>query len=288
MTGFGRASGHAAGVAWAWEIKSVNGRGLDVRWRLPNGWDELEGDGKPVLAKALTRGSITASLTLKSEAGAADLVDADGLASALALIERLVREHRLAAPSAAEVLALPGVMGGRGDQDDAARTTLKSALLGGLSAALVVLCDSRRAEGARLGSVIADLLARIDTARAEAERLAAAQPRLLNDKLAQRLSELLGSASTVDPDRLAQEVALLALKADVREELDRLTAHIAAAQALLAKPEPVGRAFDFLAQEFNREANTLCSKAATTELTRLGLELKSLIDQLREQVQNLE
>jgi uncharacterized protein (TIGR00255 family) len=288
MTGFGRANGECAGQSWAWEIRSVNGRALDVRMRLPSGWESLEAEAKSAIAKSLTRGSVSATLTLSAAASEALRINQDMLKAYVALSAQLQMEHGLAPPTTVELLSMRGVVDAGAVLDEAATMALRSALLAGLSQALEDLQAARQAEGGRLGSVLGAVVGRIEANCREAESLAAAQPELQRAKLAERLDELLAGRGGVDAARLEQEVALLALKSDVREELDRLAGHITAARGLLTKAEPAGRNFDFLAQEFNREANTLCSKAASPALTRLGLDLKALIDQLREQVQNVE
>jgi uncharacterized protein (TIGR00255 family) len=288
MTGFGRSSGNVSGQNWVWELRSVNGRALDVRLRLPSGWDGLEAECKSLIGKSLTRGSVNATLTLSSSAGEALRINQDALTHYLKLSGDLQRNHGLAAPTTAELLGLRGVVESGASLDDAALSIMRSALLAGLALALGELQAARLAEGARLEGILAGVIDRITGICSEAESVAAGQCIAQKAKLAERLDELLAGRGGVDPARLEQEVALLALKSDVREELDRLAGHIVAALELLAKPEAVGRSFDFLAQEFNREANTLCSKAAVPALTRLGLDLKAAIDQLREQVQNVE
>jgi uncharacterized protein (TIGR00255 family) len=288
MTGFGRAHGDCVGQNWVWEIRSVNSRALDVRVRLPGGWDGLEADVKLLIGKSLTRGSVNATLTLASTATDGLRINQDILKSYLGLSAQLQRDHALAPPTTVDLLSLRGVVDAGAAMDDDILATLRTALLAGLGQALAALQTARQAEGARLAEVLGGVIDRIAANCTAAESLAATQAEAQRAKLAERLDELLAGRGGVDPARLEQEVALLALKSDVREELDRLACHITAARALLAKAEPVGRNFDFLAQEFNREANTLCSKAAIPALTRLGLDLKALIDQLREQVQNVE
>jgi uncharacterized protein (TIGR00255 family) len=288
MTGFGRSSGNIFGQNWVWEVRSVNGRALDVRLRLPSGWDGLEAESKALVGKSLTRGSVNATLSLSSGAGDALRINQDVLAHYLKLSGDLQRDHGLAAPTTAELLGLRGVVESGASLDEAALADMRSALLAGLALAVKDLQAARAAEGARLENILAAVIDRIATICGEAESVAAGQSMAQRTRLAERLEELLAGRGGIDPARLEQEVALLALKSDVREELDRLAGHIVAARGLLAKPEAVGRTLDFLAQEFNREANTLCSKAAVPALTRLGLDLKAAIDQLREQVQNVE
>jgi uncharacterized protein (TIGR00255 family) len=288
MTGFGRASGDFSGQSWVWEVRSVNGRALDVRLRLPSGWDVLETECKALVTKSVARGSINATLTLSGTTSEALRINQDMLNIYLALGTQMQIEHGLASPTSAELLSLRGVVESGATIDEETQTALRAVLLSGLGQALNELQFARTAEGARLSDILAIVIDRVEAICGEAESVAATQPEAQRAKLTERLDELLAGRGGIDPARLEQEVALLALKSDVREELDRLAGHITAARGLLAKAEPVGRSFDFLAQEFNREANTLCSKAAVPALTRLGLDLKAAIDQLREQVQNIE
>ena len=291
MTGFGRAAGEHQGRRWVWELKSVNGRGLDLRLRLPQGHDALEPRLRAELSARLKRGNIQAGLQLSDDGPAPQLtVNEENLARIVTLLEGLrQRLPDAEAPRLADILALRGVLETAAPaDDDAARSVLHEALAASFAEALAALERSRAEEGARLAAVLHGLVARIDTLRGEAERIAATLPAALRIRITQQLAQLMDAGAAVAEDRLAQELAMLATKADVREELDRLAAHVAQAQALLAGPEPAGRRLDFLTQEFNREANTLCAKAADIELTRIGLEMKVVIDQLREQVQNVE
>jgi uncharacterized protein (TIGR00255 family) len=287
MTGFGRSSGAAEFLQYVWELKSVNGKALDIRLRVPSGWEILEAPARQAIARHVTRGNVSASLSLSGAAPQTIRINEDVLGAYVAAANKLAETHAVAKPNAAELLALRGVADVASDLDPAAEEKISAALLAGLETAAKALAETRAQEGKRLAPVLTVVIDKIDKACAAAAADAARQPDQLATKLKQRLDDI-ATGQAVDPDRLAQEIALLALKADVTEELDRLSAHIAAARDLLDKPEPVGRAFDFLAQEFNREVNTLCSKSASVSLTRIGLELKALIDQLREQVQNLE
>jgi uncharacterized protein (TIGR00255 family) len=235
----------------------------------------------------VTRGNVTANLALNGHAPQTIKINDDVLAAYVRAANKLAAAHGVAKPNAAELLNLRGVADVSTDLDEPTDAKIRVAVQTGLETAAQALAENRAQEGARLGPVMATVVEKIAAACDAAATEAATQPDQLAVRLQARLDELKLGAP-VDPDRLAQEIAVLALKADVTEELDRLAAHIAAARDLLAKPEPVGRAFDFLAQEFNREVNTLCSKSASVSLTRIGLELKALIDQLREQIQNLE
>ena len=296
MTAFatlrGQGTGPLAAFSWVWEVRSVNGKGMDMRLRLPDWVEGLEPAVRAELTRRIGRGNVAAGLRLNRASGAEALrVNPLALAAALDAMAQVqaaagVAGVALAAPNPADVLALRGVT-----ETAAAEETDTPALLAALMADLGAALDDfdamRRAEGRALGAVLAaqmDQIAGLVTdARAAAE---ARRP-----KVAETLREALArvaQATDADPARVAQELAMLAVKADIAEELDRLTAHVAAARALLAQGGPIGRKFDFLSQEFNREANTLCSKSGDIALTRIGLDLKHLIDQMREQVQNLE
>ncbi len=290
MTGFARAEGRADGLSWAWEVKSVNGRALDTRFRLPPGFDGLEIALRAALAKHVKRGSIAASLAVTNEAGASGLrINRAALATILAAARELAPDLAAAPPRLDGLLALRGVIEtGDEPQDEATRERRESALVKSWDETLVRLAAARSEEGARLEAVLDGHLKLISGLVAEAGASAAAQPAALRQRLRALVAELLDASPALNEDRLAQEAALLAAKADVREEIDRLGAHIAAARALLAEGGAVGRRFDFLCQEFNREANTLCSKSSDVGLTRIGLALKAAIEQLREQVQNIE
>jgi uncharacterized protein (TIGR00255 family) len=286
MTGFAHAEGTDAGLTWAWELRSVNGRGLDLRMRLPAGWDALEPALRDAAGKALKRGNITANLTVKREASTrlvADPAVLDHLLDlAMALHARLPGSEM---PRADALLALPGVLRPATAEEEERPLP---AVQAGFMQALAGLVAARAAEGARLEAVLSGLLADISACCAQAKVQAAEQPAAQRDRMTAALADLLRDNPALPEERIAQEVALLATRSDVREELDRLDSHIAAARDLLAEGAAVGRRLDFLVQEFNREANTLCSKSVTAALTATGLRLKAAIEQLREQVQNIE
>lgn len=289
MTGFARTEGTAGGLAWAWELRSVNGRGLDVRLRLPTGWDALEPALREAAGKVLKRGNVSASLTVKREAEARLSVDPDALDQALALVMDLhARIPGSAPPRAEALLALPGVMRAASVDPAEERAVAAAPVQAGFAEALAGLIASRQGEGGRLHAVLTTLLGEIAALCDRAAGEAADQPAAQRARVMETLQALLREATSLPEDRIAQEVALLASRSDVREELDRLSSHIQAAHALLAEAANIGRRFDFLVQEFNREANTLCSKSASTALTATGLKLKAAIEQLREQVQNIE
>ena len=291
MTGFGRGEGALDATAWLWEVRSVNARGLDVRCRLPSGFEVLEPAVRQRFNARLKRGNISAVLTLLQCGGIAQIrINADVLEQILAHVSALQQRLPQSPPPAIEgILALRGVV----EALDAipsgeARAALDAALLASLEAVVDALVQQRRSEGGRLAAVLDQHLQRIDELCRRATALATTQPAAIQARLEEQLALLLAGQPALPVERLAQEVALLATRADVREELDRLRAHHQQATALLGDTGPVGRQLDFLCQEFNREANTLCSKSADIELTRVGLELKGVIDQLREQVQNIE
>jgi uncharacterized protein (TIGR00255 family) len=288
MTGFGRAEGAAGAWSWAVEARSVNGRNLEVRFRGPPGFDTLERVAREAAQGRFQRGQINVSLQARRAAavGAAK-VNRELLQRYLDLAAELTASGQAAPPSADGLLALRGVVE-IGEEDEApdARAAVETAMAASLAEALDALKLSRQAEGKTLGKVLAGLVGQIEALRGEAEAEAAGQGAAIRDRFARRLAELLGEAAPAD--RVMQEASVMALRADVREELDRLASHVAAARALMADDAAAGRRLDFLTQEFMREANTLCSKSATTGLTRTGLALKAAIDQFREQVQNVE
>jgi uncharacterized protein (TIGR00255 family) len=286
MTGFSRAEGRAAGFAWVWELRSVNGRGLDVRFRLPSGLDGMEAGLREAATKVLRRGNVTASLSVRRESEPRLVTDPTALEQVLQLAMEL--HHRLPGspvPRAEALLALPGVLR-PASADEAAIDS--APLVSGFSQALAALVAARQAEGARLSETLSRLLGEIAALRCQAAEQAASQPEAQRVRMMENLTGLLREAPTLPEERIAQEVALLAARSDVREELDRLASHVDAARALLREAVNIGRRCDFLVQEFNREANTLCSKSASTQLTTTGLKLKAAIEQLREQVQNIE
>ena len=289
MTGYATVSGETDRLTWDWEARSVNGKGLDLRLRLPEGCESLEPAIRRAAGAGLKRGNVTASLRVKTTASArVPATDPPALAAAIALLgsveERAAEADVALRPSsAAEVLAMPGVI----IAGDAQALPLP-AIAAGIEPLFAALAAMRAEEGAQLGTVLADQLAGaaalLDRARTTAEARAARA----GDLLKTRVDALLAATDAADPARLQQELAILAVKADVTEELDRLTAHVEATRQLLAEGGPVGRKLDFLMQEYMREANTLCSKSQSADLTQIGLDLKVLIDQMREQVQNLE
>ncbi len=291
MTGFGRVDAGEGGARWTWELRSVNGKGLDVRLRLPSGLEGLESHCRETVAEAVSRGNVTVGLSFQRAQGeAVPQINEAALDAFLAALEIVHRRVPDAAP-----VALEGILAQRGiiewkepEEDPAEREQLICALQASLADALAALVGMRRSEGAAIEAVLRGQLRDIARLTQAAEAAPSRHPEAIRARLATQVEALLGTSAPLDAERLHQEAVLLATKADIREELDRLQAHVEAALALLDGGGAVGRRLDFLAQEFNREANTLCSKSNGTELTAIGLELKTVIDQMREQIQNLE
>jgi uncharacterized protein (TIGR00255 family) len=289
MTGFARAEGEYAGQRWIWELKSVNGRGLDLKLRTPQGFDALEPAARAAASAKFKRGSLQATLNVARDASAATNVKID-----LELAERLIAageqfKGRVAKPRWDGVLAVRGVVQGEDgvEQTDEERAAFEALLVKSFNAALETLAEARRAEGRTLAAFFSDSADRMDALIAAARASAAAAPAAALERIRQRL-EGLAPELKLDPQRLAQEAAIAASRADVQEELERLSAHAAELRSLITKPEPAGRRLDFLSQELTREANTLCSKSSELELTRIGLDLKTVVDQIKEQAANVE
>ena len=290
MTGFAESSGAHEGLRWRWEAKSVNGRGLDIRLRTPPGFESLEQPSRMLVTERFRRGSLQASLTVEQQDNVRGLrVDAAALASAVKIAREIAAETGLEPARIDGLLALKGVIvqEEQGLADPLQRADRDAAILKSLADALDALCKARANEGTKLQALLTAQINDVERFTNEAAGMAAAQPAALRKRLQDQISDMLAGGSLPE-ERLAQEAALLASRADIREELDRLHAHVQDARALLAGGENVGRKLDFLAQEFNREANTLCSKSADIAITRTGLALKAVIDQFREQAQNVE
>lgn len=290
MTGFAREEGAYGAWSWAVEARSVNGRNLEARFKGPQGFDGLERVARDGAQARFQRGQVTIGLQARrAEAEGQVRINAALLDRYVELSGQLVAEGQATTPTADGLLSLRGVIEQSEEADDAeVRAAVEAAMAKTVEAALDGLKTSRLAEGAALGPVLAGAVDRIAGLVAQGEAEAAAQPAYVRERFERRMAELLAERTASLEERIIQEAAVLAGKADVREELDRLTAHIAAARALLNGEAAAGRRLDFLIQEFMREANTLCSKSATTALTAIGLELKAVIEQLREQVQNVE
>ena len=290
MTGFARADGAAGQLSWHWEVRSVNGRGLDIRLRVPPGFENLEARIREALSKRLTRGSLTVSLNVKRAHGQAQIqLNETALKQVVDALEQL-RAIVAVGPATPEgLLGIKGVLElVEPEESEAEALTRTDVMLANLSEALDGMVRARAEEGSRLQSIISDQLATVERLVAAVERSPSRAPDAIRQRLKEQVARLMETGPALDETRLYQEAALLATRADADEELKRLAAHISAARELLQSSEPAGRRLDFLAQEFNREANTLCSKSSDADTTRSGLELKAVIDQMREQVQNIE
>jgi uncharacterized protein (TIGR00255 family) len=290
MTGFARSHGLSGSYAWAWELKSVNAKGLDLRLRLPAGWDAVEIPVRSRAAEILARGTVYGTLTVERQ-GVAPVVKINEpvLAAALATIQSLAGRVQAAPPRLDGILALKGVIEVIDeDEREDDRQAAEAAVIAGFQETIAALASMRRREGAALGRILMQRISEIEALAMRAEQAPGRRPEAIKARIAEQVALLLDSSDRFDPDRLHQEAILIASKADIREELDRLTSHIAQAARLIGEGGSVGRRLDFLAQELNRESNTLCAKSNDLELTNIGLELKSVVEQFREQVQNLE
>jgi uncharacterized protein (TIGR00255 family) len=290
MTGFARGHGVSGSYSWAWELKSVNAKGLDVRLRLPPGWDAVEGPVRSSGAQVLARGTVYGTLTVERQ-GVAPVVRVNEpvLAAVLATIKSLTGRVQAAEPRLDGILSLKGVIEVLDeDEHEEERGAAEAAVIAGFRATIEELAGMRRREGEALGKILTQRVKEIAALTARAEATPGRQPEAVKARIAEQVALLLDVSQRLDPDRLHQEAILIASRADIREELDRLASHVAQVERLLADGGAVGRRLDFLAQELNREANTLCSKSNDVELTNIGLELKSVVEQFREQVQNLE
>ena len=289
MTGFARADGAMNGVRWFWEAKSVNGKGLDLRVRLAPGFDALDPRVREAVTRSVPRGSVSVGLNVQREATAPAMrVNEAALAQVVAAIERVRALTGAPPPSSDGLLAIRGVMEIDEQRTDEADLELHGAMLESLDAALVELVQGRKAEGARLETMVRAQLDEIERLAAVVRESPARSPERIRERLRDLVRRLVDSNGSLDPDRLYQEAVLVATRTDVEEELQRLVVHTSGVRELLDAAGPIGRKLDFLAQELNREANTLTSKAIDIEVTRAGLAMKAIIDQLREQVQNIE
>jgi uncharacterized protein (TIGR00255 family) len=290
MTGFARGHGVADAYAWSWEIKSVNAKGLDLRFRLPQGWDAIEVPARTRATEKLSRGTVYANLTVERKGVLPTVkVNEPVLDSVLSTLKHLSGKIDAAPPSLDGILSLKGVIEiTEEDEREDAHRAGESAIAAGFEQALAALIAMRRAEGATLGRLLSAKLDEIAALAARAEAAPGRKPEAIKARLADQVATLLSASERFDSDRLHQEAIMLAAKADIREELDRLASHVTQAKKLLADGGAIGRKLDFLAQELHRESNTLTAKANDVELTNIGLELKSVVEQFREQVQNLE
>jgi uncharacterized protein (TIGR00255 family) len=290
MTGFARSHGTSGPYAFEWELKSVNAKGFDLRMRLPPGWDEIEAPARKRAAEVLSRGTVYANLNVK-RAGALSTVrvNEDVLGSILKVAGALAGRIDAVAPSIDGLLAIKGVIevvepDSDEEEDKAARLAVAMAF----DEALNALVEMRKREGVTLGQILSQRMEEIEVLASKAEAAPGRKPEAVRARLAEQIAALLETSDRFDADRLNQEALLIAAKADIREELDRIASHISQAREMLGKGGAVGRRLDFLAQEFNREVNTCCSKSNDLELTNTGLAMKNVVEQFREQVQNLE
>ncbi len=290
MTGFARAAADRDGTAISWEVRSVNGRGLDVRLRLPSGFERLELPAKQAVQRRFSRGNVQATLVVSRQPGLAQPVVNEAFLRDVAGLARRLEEQFGCSPASADgLLALRGVLDIPDTvEDEEGREALDAVIMTAFDSVLEDLEAARLAEGEQLAVVLEDHVAAIEKYTRDAEADPSREPAAIRERIAMQVGLLLDAASGLDEQRLHTEAALLATRADIREELDRLKAHVATARQLLKKGGAVGRKLDFLAQEFNRESNTLCSKSNATSVTAIGLELKAVVDQFREQVQNME
>jgi uncharacterized protein (TIGR00255 family) len=290
MTGFARSQGASGPYAFEWELKSVNAKGFDLRMRLPPGWDEIEALAKKRAGEVLSRGTVYANLNMKrTNAASAVRVNEDVLASVVRVASMLAGKIDAVAPSVDGLLSIKGVIEIVEPESDEAED--KAAMVAAAAAfdeALDDLVAMRRREGTALGQILIQRMDEIEILAKRAEAAPGRKPEAVRARLAEQIAALLESSDRFDADRLTQEALLIAAKADIREELDRIASHISQAREMIGKGGPVGRRLDFLAQEFNREVNTCCSKSNDIELTNTGLEMKNVVEQFREQVQNLE
>jgi len=290
MTGFARGQGLTGAYAWSWEVKSVNAKGLDLRFRLPTGWDAVEVSARARAVEKISRGTVYATLAVERKGVLPTVkVNEPVLGAVLSTLKGLSGKVDAAPPSLDGILSLKGVIEvTEEDEREEDHRAAEAVIIGGFEEALTSLVAMRDAEGATLGRVLSTRLDEIAALTQRAERAPGRKPEAIRARLAEQVATLLSANERFDSDRLHQEAVLLAAKADIREELDRIASHVAQANKLLANGGAIGRKLDFLAQELHRESNTLTAKSNDVDLTNIGLELKGVVEQFREQVQNLE
>ncbi|MFT4279378.1 MAG: YicC/YloC family endoribonuclease [Rhodopseudomonas sp.] len=290
MTGFARSHGSSGPYVFEWELKSVNAKGFDFRMRLPTGWDDIEPTVRKRAAEVLVRGTVYANLTVKRANAASTIqINQDVLASVLKVAGEIAGKVDAVAPSIDGLLGIKGVIEVvEPEADEAEDKVARAAVEAAFAEALNSLVEMRKREGDSLGTILALRLQELEALAKQAEAAPGRKPEAIKARLAEQIAALLDTSDRFDADRLHQEAIMMATKADLREELDRIASHIAQSREILAKGGAVGRRLDFLAQEFNREVNTCCSKSIDLELTNAGLAMKNVVEQFREQVQNLE
>ena len=290
MTGFSRSHGSSGDYSFEWELKSINAKGFDLRFRIPPGWDGIEVVARKAASASLVRGTVYANLTVKRVNEVSGIrINEHVLASVMSVANDLSRKFGAAPPTVDGLLAVKGVLEAAEPEDDEAeRRATEVAIVTAFDEALVNLVAMRRREGAALYDILSARLKEVEQLALRADKAPGRHPAVIKARLSEQIATLLETSDRFDQDRLHQEALMIATRADIREELDRIAAHVAQARELIDKSEAVGRRLDFLAQEFNREVNTTCSKANDLELTNIGLEMKSVVEQFREQVQNIE
>jgi uncharacterized protein (TIGR00255 family) len=290
MTGFARSHGASGPYAFEWELKSVNAKGFDLRVRLPQGFDELEAYAKKRAGEVLSRGTVYANLNVKRTNAAATVrINEDVLAAVVKVATQLAGRIDAVAPSIDGLMSIKGVIEvAEPESDEAEDKAARAAAAQAFDKALADLVEMRNREGVSLGQILTQRMDEIEVLAKKAEASPGRKPEAIKARLAEQIKTLLDASDRFDPDRLTQEALMIATKADIREELDRIASHIAQARELIEKGGPIGRKLDFLSQEFHREVNTCCSKSNDIELTNTGLAMKNVVEQFREQVQNLE
>ncbi|MBI5132103.1 MAG: YicC family protein [Rhodopseudomonas palustris] len=290
MTGFARSHGSSGPYSFEWELKSVNAKGFDFRLRIPQGWDDIEAGVRKRAADALSRGTVYANLTIKrADAASTIRINEDVLSAVLKVASDLAGRVDAVAPSIDGLMSIKGVIETvEPESDEAEDNDARTAVEAAFAQALASLIEMRKREGATLAAVLSQRLDEIETLAKKAEAAPGRKPEAIKARLAEQVAALLETSERFDQDRLHQEAIMMATKADIREELDRIASHVAQAREMLSKGGAVGRRLDFLSQEFNREVNTCCSKSIDLELTNTGLAMKNVVEQFREQVQNLE
>lgn len=290
MTGFARSHGTSGPYTFEWELKSVNAKGFDLRLRMPPGFDEVEAVARKRATEVLSRGTVYANLTVKrANAGGAVRINEDVLNAVLKIAAEMSAKIDAVAPSVDGLMNIKGVIEVvEPEADEAEEAAAKTAVAAAFEEALTALVAMRKREGQTLGEILSQRLNEIEQLAAKAEAAPGRKPEAIRARIAEQIATLLDASERFDQDRLTQEALMIATKADIREELDRIASHVSQAREMIKKGGPVGRRLDFLSQEFNREVNTTCSKSGDLELTSTGLEMKNVVEQFREQVQNLE